>query len=48
VRLNAIDSGFHVVLAGPGHADPGAGGDSVNRVPVPDLRHQIGDHQADR
>ena len=32
VRSNAIDLGFHGVPVEPGHADPGADGDSVNRV----------------
>ena len=34
-RLNAIDSGFHIVPARLGHADSGADGDSVTNVRFP-------------
>jgi hypothetical protein len=34
-RLNAIDSGFHVVPSRLGHADSGADGDSVTNVRFP-------------
>src|SRR5580692_12292133 len=43
----AIDSGFHVVPAGLGHADPGADGDSVTNVRFPkDWGTQDRGHQA--
>jgi hypothetical protein len=35
VRLNAIDSGFHVVPAGLSDAHPDADGDSVANVRLP-------------
>jgi hypothetical protein len=35
VRLNAIDSGFHVVPAGRSDAHPDADGDSVANVRLP-------------
>ena len=35
MRLNAIDSGFHSVLGGLGHADPGADGNCVTNVRFP-------------
>ena len=35
MRSNAIASGFHVVPAEPGDANPGTGGDSVTNVRFP-------------